>query len=119
MGKYRDYNNHTLDDFGRATLLYGLPWGITLYGGSQIAGDKYQSVAFGVGQNMQMLGPFRTASGRTPNLTMAAKKSGNPARPLQQGRRQYGHHVFAGRLSLRQRKLQFAERGDQPGRRFL
>ncbi len=30
--------------------------GITLYGGSQIAGDKYQSVAFGVGQNMQMLG---------------------------------------------------------------
>ncbi|EJO4568497.1 fimbria/pilus outer membrane usher protein [Salmonella enterica subsp. enterica serovar Newport] len=56
VGKYRDYNNHTLDDFGQATLLYGLPWGITLYGGSQIAGDKYQSVAFGVGQNMQMLG---------------------------------------------------------------
>ncbi|QUJ06495.1 hypothetical protein KCP69_24195 [Salmonella enterica subsp. enterica] len=26
-------------------MLYGLPWGITLYGGSQIAGDKYQSVA--------------------------------------------------------------------------
>ncbi|ESH35780.1 fimbrial outer membrane usher protein StiC [Salmonella enterica subsp. enterica serovar Bareilly str. ATCC 9115] len=50
------YNNHALDDFGQATLLYGLPWGITLYGGSQIAGDKYQSVAFGVGQNMQMLG---------------------------------------------------------------
>lgn len=56
VGKYRDYNNHALDDFGQATLLYGLPWGITLYGGSQIAGDKYQSVAFGVGQNMQMLG---------------------------------------------------------------
>ncbi|EDT5236787.1 fimbrial outer membrane usher protein [Salmonella enterica subsp. enterica serovar Gaminara] len=56
VGKYRDYDNHTLDDFGQATLLYGLPWGITLYGGSQIAGDKYQSVAFGVGQNMQMLG---------------------------------------------------------------
>lgn len=56
VGKYRNYDNHTLDDFGQATLLYGLPWGITLYGGSQIAGDKYQSVAFGVGQNMQMLG---------------------------------------------------------------
>ncbi len=79
VGKYRDYNNHTLDDFGQATLLYGLPWDITLYGGSQIAGDKYQSVAFGVGQNMQMLGAISwTASGRTPNLTMAAKKSGNP-----------------------------------------
>lgn len=34
VGKYRDYNNHTLDDFGQAALLYGLPWGITLYGGS-------------------------------------------------------------------------------------
>lgn len=55
-GKYRDYDNHTLDSFAQATLLYGLPWGMTVYGGSQIAGDKYQSAAFGIGQNMQALG---------------------------------------------------------------
>lgn len=55
-GKYRDYDNHTTDTFTQATLLYGLPWGITLYGGGQFAGNKYQSAALGLGQNMQMLG---------------------------------------------------------------
>lgn len=55
-GKYRDNDNHTGDNFTQATLLYGLPWGVTLYGGGQLAGSKYQSVALGVGQNMRMLG---------------------------------------------------------------
>ncbi|POP41999.1 fimbrial assembly protein [Superficieibacter electus] len=55
-GKYRDYDNHTLDNFVQGTLLYGLPWGVTLYGGSQVVGDKYQSAALGVGQNMRALG---------------------------------------------------------------
>ncbi|MDA8511060.1 fimbrial outer membrane usher protein [Citrobacter sp. Igbk 14] len=55
-GKYRDGNNHTGDSFTQATLLYGLPWGITLYGGGQVAGNTYQSAALGIGQNMQMLG---------------------------------------------------------------
>lgn len=55
-GKYRDNDNHTRDNFTQATLLYGLPWGITAYGGSQVASDKYQSVALGLGQNMRMLG---------------------------------------------------------------
>ena len=55
-GKYRDGSNHTGDSFTQATLLYGLPWGITLYGGGQVAGNTYQSAALGIGQNMQMLG---------------------------------------------------------------
>ena len=55
-GKYRGSNNHTGDSFTQATLLYGLPWGITLYGGGQVAGNTYQSAALGIGQNMQMLG---------------------------------------------------------------
>ncbi len=55
-GKYRDSNNQPQDNFTQATLLYGLPWGITAYGGSQISGDRYQSLAFGLGQNMQTLG---------------------------------------------------------------
>lgn len=49
VGKYCDYNNYMLDDFGQVILLYGLLWGIILYGGSQIVGDKYQFVVFGVG----------------------------------------------------------------------
>ncbi|VUT09886.1 fimbria/pilus outer membrane usher protein [Klebsiella spallanzanii] len=55
-GKYRDNNNRAGDSFTQATLLYGLPWGITAYGGGQISGDRYQSLALGLGQNMQMLG---------------------------------------------------------------
>ena len=55
-GKYRDNNNQARENFTQATLLYGLPWGITAYGGSQISGDRYQSLALGLGQNMQMLG---------------------------------------------------------------
>ncbi|EPJ3204333.1 fimbrial outer membrane usher protein [Salmonella enterica subsp. enterica serovar Derby] len=55
-GKYRDGSNHTGDSFTQATLLYGLPWGMTLYGGGQVAGNTYQSAALGIGQNMQMLG---------------------------------------------------------------
>lgn len=56
VGKYRDYSNHTQDNFAQATLLYGLPWGLTVYGGSQIADERYQSFALGLGQNMQTLG---------------------------------------------------------------
>lgn len=55
-GKYRDSDNQVKDNFAQATLLYGLPWGVTAYGGGQIAGDKYQSAALGLGQNMEMLG---------------------------------------------------------------
>lgn len=55
-GKYRDSDNHAGDTFTQATLLYGLPWGLTVYGGGQIAGEKYQSSALGVGQNMRILG---------------------------------------------------------------
>ncbi len=39
VGKYRDTQPHAGLDPAKATLLYGLP-GITLYGGSQIAGDN-------------------------------------------------------------------------------
>lgn len=55
-GKYRDNNNKARENFAQATLLYGLPWGLTVYGGSQIAGDRYQSAAIGMGQNMNTLG---------------------------------------------------------------
>lgn len=55
-GKYRDSNNDAGNNFSQATLLYGLSSGLTAYGGSQISGDRYQSLALGLGQNMQILG---------------------------------------------------------------
>ncbi|EFN4431318.1 TPA: fimbrial biogenesis usher protein [Escherichia coli] len=38
-------------DFWQGTLIWGLPTGVTLYGGSQLS-DNYQSFAFGAGKNL-------------------------------------------------------------------
>ncbi|CZX68979.1 fimbrial biogenesis outer membrane usher protein [Enterobacter hormaechei subsp. steigerwaltii] len=55
-GQYRSYNRSVeKTPFGQLTGIYGLPHGITLYGGVQGA-DKYQSAALGVGKNMGDLG---------------------------------------------------------------
>ncbi|MEO3989995.1 fimbria/pilus outer membrane usher protein [Pseudocitrobacter cyperus] len=54
-GKYRE-GNHTEDNFAQGTLIYGLPYGMTVYGCGQAAGDKYLSLALGFGQNLAMLG---------------------------------------------------------------
>lgn len=51
-GQYRAYNSSVeKTPFGQITAIYGLPDGITLYGGVQGSG-KYQSLALGVGKNM-------------------------------------------------------------------
>ncbi|HED6238913.1 TPA: fimbrial biogenesis outer membrane usher protein [Enterobacter sichuanensis] len=51
-GQYRAYNSGVeKTPFGQITAIYGLPDGITLYGGVQGSG-KYQSLALGVGKNM-------------------------------------------------------------------
>ncbi|AYU94749.1 fimbria/pilus outer membrane usher protein [Enterobacter hormaechei] len=55
-GQYRSYNRSVeKTPFGQLTGIYGLPHGITLYGGVQGA-DKYQSAALGMGKNMGDLG---------------------------------------------------------------
>lgn len=38
-------------DFWQGTLVWGMPAGVTLYGGSQLS-DNYQSFAFGAGKNL-------------------------------------------------------------------
>ncbi|VDZ81948.1 fimbrial membrane usher protein [Salmonella bongori] len=39
----------------QAQVLHGLPWGLTLYGGTQIAED-YAAAAFGMGKDMGSFG---------------------------------------------------------------
>ncbi|WP_238929156.1 fimbria/pilus outer membrane usher protein [Citrobacter sp. R56] len=55
-GQYRSYddavNNSKLI---QGTAIYGLPWGITLYGGIQAA-EHYRSAALGIGKNMGGIG---------------------------------------------------------------
>ncbi|WEF28110.1 fimbrial biogenesis outer membrane usher protein [Klebsiella aerogenes] len=59
-GQYRAYDNSVdKTGFGQATGIYGLPFGVTLYGGGQFAGH-YQSLAFGAGKNMETLGAIST-----------------------------------------------------------
>ncbi|HHA2009520.1 TPA: fimbria/pilus outer membrane usher protein [Enterobacter mori] len=59
-GQYRSYNSDVeKTPFSQLTGIYGLPYGLTLYGGFQES-SKYQSLAAGVGKNMGDLGAFST-----------------------------------------------------------
>ncbi len=59
-GQYRSYNHRVeKTPFGQIAGIYGLPYGITLYGGLQ-GSSKYQSIAMGVGKNMGGLGALST-----------------------------------------------------------
>lgn len=52
-GHYRSYDSSVdKSPFVLATAIYGLPYGLTTYGGGQFANDKYQSVALGMGKNL-------------------------------------------------------------------
>ncbi|MEY0161132.1 fimbria/pilus outer membrane usher protein [Providencia rettgeri] len=55
-GEYRSYDSHVdKTKFGQFTLVYGLPYGITMFGGSQFS-EKYQSYSIGAGQNLGRFG---------------------------------------------------------------
>jgi outer membrane usher protein len=59
-GQYRSYNSDVdKTPFSQLTGIYGLPYGLTLYGGFQES-SKYQSLAAGIGKNMGDLGAFST-----------------------------------------------------------
>lgn len=59
-GQYRSYNSDVdKTPFSQLTGIYGLPHGLTLYGGFQES-SKYQSLAAGIGKNMGDLGAFST-----------------------------------------------------------
>lgn len=59
-GKYRSSDSNTDEPkFVQGTLIYGLPWGITLYGGG-IAAQNYRSGALGTGLDLQQLGSLST-----------------------------------------------------------
>lgn len=57
-GEYRAYDSSVnKTKFGQATFIYGLPYSITAYGGSQLSKD-YQSYSVGVGKNIGIFGAF-------------------------------------------------------------
>lgn len=55
-GQYRSYNDDVEKTmFTQGTAIYGLPHGVTIYGGAQAA-SKYQSLAMGFGKNFGIIG---------------------------------------------------------------
>lgn len=55
-GTYRTYNSSVdKTPLTEATAIYGLPWGFTLYGGTQLS-SHYQSLVMGQGKNLGDLG---------------------------------------------------------------
>lgn len=59
-GEYRsNYSQQDKPQFGQGTLIWGLPAGFTMYGGSQLA-KNYQSAALGVGKNLGDWGAMST-----------------------------------------------------------
>lgn len=80
-GQYRSFNSSVeKTPFGQLTAIYGLPHGLTLYGGLQ-ASTQYQSIAFGMGKNMGDLGALSadiTQGWSTPDKT--AKTEGQSLR---------------------------------------
>lgn len=58
VGQYRNGGDQQdKSEFGQATLLWGLPLGFTVYGGSQVS-SNYLSFALGMGKNLGDLGAF-------------------------------------------------------------
>lgn len=56
-GKYRDVNHGEDPAFGQATLIYGLPFGTTVYGGV-LGASMYRAGLIGVGADLHRLGSF-------------------------------------------------------------
>lgn len=55
-GRYRNGSNrYSAPTFAEGTLIWGLPYGVTVYSGLQYS-DKYFSMALGSGMNMGLLG---------------------------------------------------------------
>lgn len=64
-GRLRGNTDQDSPSFGQATLIYGLPYGMTVFGGGQYA-DRYHAMALGWGQNMGALGAL-SVSGTQAN----------------------------------------------------
>lgn len=71
-GQYRSNGNHNAStpNVMQAAAAYGLPWGLTLYGGVQGAND-YHAYAFGIGKNLGLFGAVST------DITHAVTKINN------------------------------------------
>jgi outer membrane usher protein len=56
LGEYRHNYDASKPWLAQATAAYGLPYGLTAYGGGMVAQHNFQSLAVGIGWNLEYLG---------------------------------------------------------------
>ncbi|WP_223810681.1 fimbria/pilus outer membrane usher protein [Pantoea sp. M_9] len=80
-GAYRDYQGHVShDNFMQGSLIYGLPAGVTAYGGVQIA-KGYQALSLGGGKNLGDYGAMSAdITHADARLTNDQRRTGQSAR---------------------------------------
>jgi len=80
-GTYRSYDtNVSSTKFSQLSLSYGLPWGNTLYGGTQIS-QPYKSFSYGIGQNLGVIGAISIdLTNASSKLKYQNKTNGNTYR---------------------------------------
>lgn len=94
-GQFRAYDSHTEKNlFVQGTGIYGLPWGFTLYGGVQNAGNKYQSYALGWVRILVAGAPFPP----TPSIP-------DPCRPMPAGNRASRSGYAIAKISCRREQI--------------
>lgn len=68
-GEYRSYDKEVKNNFfSQASAIFGLTNNVTVYAGTQLSGERYQSYALGVGNNFGFLGAI------SADVTLAKSK---------------------------------------------
>ena len=75
LGRYQSKDVSASPDFGQAQLVYGLPWGITAYGGS-VASQGYYSSMLGLGADLHTLGSVSFDSTHATSIIDGATNKG-------------------------------------------
>lgn len=74
-GKYQGGNYQSAEpEFAQLGMMYGLPWGMTVYGGSLFSGD-YNALAAGLGKNFGYIGAVSVDVTRPKARSTTAKPS--------------------------------------------
>jgi outer membrane usher protein FimD/PapC len=99
-GKYRDVDNGEEPEFSQATAIYGLPFGITAYGGLQGA-SMYRAGLVGIGADLRDFGSLSMdLTARTRLTTNARMRMAIVARAVRKRFSVNQYHGHAGQLSL-------------------
>lgn len=104
-GHYRPANSGTKDTVAQATLMYGLPWNLTIYGGAQTA-EHFQAASLGLGVSMGELGALSV-----DGTGSHARRKGEDTENGGAWRIRYSKEVAATETTLTMTSYQYASDG--------